>query len=236
MRDLISGANVVPERMIWQLLAPTDGKPKIAISENDVDYAYNYDPNNEFYSNNYTAITGDGKWSDPTKSDPIGDLRNMQDKIEILSGNRPTRAVMSRKTFNYILKSASVKGAILAQNSTANIIMTEPIVKSVISQLLGLSISVYTTRYRDQDKETHQFYPDDMVTLLPEGTIGRTFYGTTPEEADAAGGSYETYTVNTGVSITTIHHPHPVNIEMLASEIVLPSAERLNEVGLIKIA
>ena len=42
---LVDGANVVPERMIMQLLAPSDGSPKISIEANGVTYAYNYDPN-----------------------------------------------------------------------------------------------------------------------------------------------------------------------------------------------
>ena len=42
--------------------------------------------------------------------------------------------------------------------------------------------------------------------------------------------------VDTGVAITTIKIPHPVNIETIASEIVLPSFERMDEVYVIKVA
>ena len=41
---LVEGADVVPERMIMQLLAPSDGSPKISIQADGVTYAYNYDP------------------------------------------------------------------------------------------------------------------------------------------------------------------------------------------------
>ena len=42
-RDLIDGANVVPERMIMQLLFPEEGNVGIAIKANGVNYTYNYD-------------------------------------------------------------------------------------------------------------------------------------------------------------------------------------------------
>ena len=77
--DLIQGANVVPERMIWQLLAPVDGAPKIAISANGVNYDYNYDPDGVYKSKNYVELTtATDKWTDYENSDPYEDLRMAQ--------------------------------------------------------------------------------------------------------------------------------------------------------------
>ena len=42
--------------------------------------------------------------------------------------------------------------------------------------------------------------------------------------------------VETGVAVTTINIPHPVNKDTIVSEIVLPSFERMNEVATIKVA
>ena len=42
--QLITGARIVPERMVWQLLAPKTGKPGISIESNGVSYGYEYDP------------------------------------------------------------------------------------------------------------------------------------------------------------------------------------------------
>ena len=53
---LIDGANVVPERMIMQLLAPADGSPKISIQANGVTYAYNYDPSNTYKTHNFANL------------------------------------------------------------------------------------------------------------------------------------------------------------------------------------
>ena len=65
--------------------------------------------------------------------------------------------------------------------------------------------------------------PNGYVCLIPDGAIGNTWYGTTPEEADLRGNSgAEVSIVNTGVAITRELQQHPVNINTFASEIVLP--------------
>ena len=56
--NLIAGAAVVPERMIFQLLFPVGGDVGIAITANGVDYTYNYDPDGVWKASNYTALTG----------------------------------------------------------------------------------------------------------------------------------------------------------------------------------
>ena len=68
------------------------------------------------------------------------------------------------------------------------------------------------------------FYPDDYFTLIPDGNLGKTWYGTTPEESDLMSGATEAQVqiVNTGVAVTTPSRPHPVNVLTIVSEIVLP--------------
>lgn len=235
--NLIEGAAVVPERMIMQLLSPIDGSPKININANGVDYSYNYDPNGTYQSTNFMEITTTAdKWS-ATTSKPLDDLQEAQDAIEESTGTKPTVALMSKKTFNYLLQNEQIRSAVLAQNATANIFMTGAVVNAIINQFLGISIVVYNKKFIDDAGQAQQFYPDDMVTLLPSSPVGSTWYGTTPEEADLMGSSEASVqVVDTGVAVTTILIPHPVNIETLASEIVLPSYEGMDGVYVMKVA
>lgn len=239
INDLIAGADVVPERMIWQLLAPTNGNCGINIAANGVNYVYNYDPDGEWKASNYVELTAAAdKWSAAATADPFDDIRVLQDKIEESTGSRPDTAIMSRTTFNYLLASEKVKSAILAQNLTANIFLTDAMVKAAVAQILGVDIIVYSKKFKTEAGVTTAFYPDNYVTLVSRGTpLGSTYYGTTPEEADLIGSGQANVTiVGTGVAVTQITHPHPVNIETLASEIVLPSYERMDEVGVLKVA
>ena len=74
------------------------------------------------------------------------------------------------------------------------------------------------------------------MALIPAGTLGETCYGTTPEEADLMGKSIaQVQIVETGIAVTQIVDPHPVNLNTFASEIVLPSYERMDEVALLKV-
>ena len=95
---------------------------------------------------------------------------------------------------------------------------------------------LYDNQYRNEDKVAAKFVPDGYVALIPSGTLGETCYGTTPEEADLMGKNIaQVQIVETGIAVTQIVDPHPVNVNTFASEIVLPSFERMDEVGLLKV-
>ena len=82
----------------------------------------------------------------------------------------------------------------------------------------------------------HAFVPDGYVCLVPDGALGATWYGTTPEEADlSASHNADVAVVNTGVAVSRIVGEHPVNINTFVSEIVLPSFERMDEVVVLKV-
>lgn len=231
--QLIEGALIQGERMRMQLLV-TGG---ISIVANNVDYTYNYDVDGEWTRNNYKALSGTSAWSDTQNSTPLEDLRAMQQKIVDLTGVKPTRAIMTQKTFNYLLQNKSIR---IALNPLANglNLVREAELKSLLVSELGLTVAVYDKKFKDESGATKNFYPDGYVTLLPGNTVGNTYYGTTPEEADLQSANFngECNIVETGVAVTTINIPHPVNKETIVSEIVLPSFERMNEVATIKVA
>ena len=68
--------------------------------------------------------------------------------------------------------------------------------------------------------------------MIPDGDLGNTYFGTTPEESDLMSGNTDAQVeiVNTGVAITTIKEPHPVNIMTVVSAIVLPSFEAIDNI------
>ena len=92
--------------------------------------------------------------------------------------------------------------------------------------------------WQDESGNVHKFVPDNYIAFVPEGPLGSTWYGVSPEEADLMSGASDAQVsiVNTGVAITQIIDPHPVNVNTFASEIVLPSFERMNECALMKVA
>ena len=233
---LVDGANVVPERMIMQLLAPADGSPKISIEANGVTYAYNYDPNGTYKTKNFASLTADtDKWSDTTKSDPMDDIATALDAVEAETGERPSIMIVSRKTMDYLKQNAKIKSAILAQNTTATVFMNDNRVKEVFSNELGIRIIVYSKQYKKEDGTAEKFYPDGFATLIPDGALGSTWYGTTPEERTLMGsGEADVSIVNTGVAVAVTTTSDPVHTKTTVSEIVLPSYERMDSTYVIK--
>lgn len=235
-KNLTNGANVVPERMIMQLLSPADGSPKIEISDGaKVSCLYEYDVDGSFKTNNFKALTGTAAWTDHKNSNPVQDILDAKEVVE-RTGNVPTIALMSKKTLRDIRENENVKAYIVAKAQATGgvILVTDKLVKEYISEETELTVVVNNKSFIDESGTAKRFYPDDMVTLLPAQPLGSTVYGTSPEEADLmADGKADVAIVNTGVAIATIKQEHPVNVRVLASEIVLPSFEGMDNVYVI---
>lgn len=236
-RSLVDGANVVPERMIMQLLAPLGGNIGIAIDSNGTNYTYNYDPDGSWKKDHYIALKGTSAWTDSANCDPLKDIEDALDSQEAVSGTRPKIALMSKKTFADIKASAKVQKGILAQNPSANVNYTSKKVKAFVEEELDITIIVYSKKYRNEAGTEANFYPDNGVMLLPDGAIGSTYYGTTPEERTLASKQgADVSIVNTGVAVAVTITDDPVNTKTTVSEIVLPSFERMNDCYFIETA
>lgn len=227
--NLVNGARVISERMIMQLLSTG----KIAISANRVNYEYDY----QLPASHQETLTGTAQWSDPD-SNPVDDIRTWQDTVEDDTGVRPTRAVCTRKTWNYLLANKTIR---LDMNPAGgqNIILTDSMLQQYLMSKLGITVAVYNKKFALEVGGAAQlFFPDDVFTLIPDGNLGNLYYGTTPEEADLMSGGTvaEVQVVNTGVAITTVKEPHPVNVETIVSQICLPSFETIDTIFVTKVA
>lgn len=230
-KTLVDGANVVPERMIMQLLAPLNGSVGIEIKANNVDYTYNYDPDGSWKAEHYAKIsTNADKWNAYETCDPLLDIETALDAQEAASGNRPEILLMSKATFNMIKNSEKVRSGILSQNLTPHVNYTSARVKQFVEEELSVTIIIYNKQFKDETGKAKKFYPDNIVMMLPNGAIGTTWYGTTPEERTlTAKADADVSIVNTGVAVSVTITDDPVNTKTTVSEIVLPSFESMNE-------
>ena len=234
---LLEGAEVVPERMRMQLLSSETGSPSISISADGATYNYNYDPDGSYAANNFTELLGTSQWSDTVNSDPITDVMNAQDAVEGATGTRPSILLVSKQTMNYLKQNVKVRDYTLSQNVTANIIMTDNRVKETFSTELGVTIIVYSKQYEDESEIVKKFYPDGMATLIPDGALGNTWYGMTPEERTLIGRpEVDVAIVDGGVAVSVTVTEDPVQTKTTVSEICLPSFERISETYTLKVA
>lgn len=231
IKHLVDGATVQPERMIMQLL--TNGQ--INISANGVAYTYDY-TDDDYKTNHMKTLTGTDVWSDTTNSDPIDDINTACDYIEAETGTRPTRAIVSLKVWNYLKNNQKIKIGINGATDVAKAI-TNTQLQSYLTEFCGVTFVQYNKMFKDENGATKRFFAENICTLLPAGTLGNTYYGTTPEEADLMGTSgVDVSIVNTGVAIKTKKTFDPVNVDTIVSEIVLPSYERIDETFILTVA
>lgn len=219
---LVRGADVQPERMIMQLLS--DGK--ISIQANRVNYDYDY----KMKDDHKETLLGGALWS-AGDSTPTEDIQRWQDAVEDNTGTRPTRAITTRKTYRALLD--RVRAGVDSRLG----FVTDAEIARYIQQEIGLSIAVYNKKFRAEDGTLKSFLPDGVFTLIPDGSLGSTVYGTTPEELDLMDGNTaaDVRIVNTGVAVASYKEVHPVNVVTLVSEIVLPSFERIDEIFIAKV-
>lgn len=234
---LVRGAEVVPEIMIMSLLAgDSNGHPAITLSSDGVNYTYDYDPNGAFVATHFEELTGTAMWNHPSTATPITDLNNGRKALQQI-GKTARYALMNSKTFAYLLTNEQVRGAILAQNLTANVYMTDEIVKQVIRNLTKLDIVIYDKMYTDYSGNQVNFYPDDRVTLLPAEALGSFFFGTTPEERTArqvADVDVTMYREGIAIAVKTEYGP-PAKTSTTASMIGLPSFEGMDSIYIMNV-
>ena len=234
--NLLEGALVVAEREIMQLLFAENGDVGITIQANGVNYTYDYDPGDEWKTNNYVTVGSSYTWDKADAADPLGDIQTAQDKIKAQGGSGDL-IIMNNETFKLFRKIAAIKNLFISISGVATPYLTDAQIVNILKEALGLAgIVVYDKQYKDESGVTHKFVPDNYVAVLPAGALGNTWRGTTPEEADLMGsGQADVAVVNNGIALTQILDAHPVNLNTFASEIVLPSFERMNEFALIKV-
>ena len=221
--NLLDGAAAQRERM--RMMALTTGA--ISISANGQAYDYDYGmPENH-------KVTVKKSWSDPS-APIIDDIRDLQDTIEDETGVRPSRAVISRKTFGYIRKNNEVRQAINGSNATAPVSDTK--VTQYLLDELGIDVVAYNKKATDESGKEFKFVPDDTFTMFPNGKLGNGWFGTTPEQSDLMSGSAANVSItDTGVAVTTSKKVDPVNVETKVSMIYLPSFEAANQVGILDV-
>ena len=222
---LLEGARARREQM--RMMALTTGA--IAITANGQAYSYNYGIPDDHKSEVTTS------WS-TTTSDPIEDMRKAMDKIEDDTGVRPTRGICTRKTWAYLRVNEKIIKSIFVLSNGQVTALSDTRLSQYLMDELGLELIVYGKRYKNDSGTATQFVPDDTVVLFPEGTLGNTWFGTTPEESDLMGtGAANVSITDMGVAVTTVQKSDPVNVETKVTMICLPSFEAADSVYILDV-
>lgn len=217
---LLDAAAVTRERMRMQLISTGT----IVLANNGQEYSYDYGLE---ANQKYTPKT---LWN-AAGADPLADIQAMQDIIEAKGYSRPRRAITSRSVIRQLMKNASIKEAVYVM-SNGKVTLTEENVKTYLRENANIDIAVYDKSYLDESGKVQRYIPEDLFLLIPEGDLGNTWFGTTPEEADLRSGATdaEVTIVDTGVAITTTKTTDPVSVDTKVSQVCLPSFEAADQI------
>lgn len=220
--ELIGASDISLERMRMEAL--TTGT--ITLSSNGQSYSYDYGVPAE---QKKTVTTS---WSDPS-ADIIGEITDYVEYMKT-QGVNITRAVCNSSVAKNFRTNTAIKNAVYVfANGTVNVTSARAL--EYIYNETGVRIYVYDNVYVDEDENPVKYIPDDTFVMFPDGDLGLTNLGTTPEESDLMNkvNSADVALVNEGVAVTTSQIVDPVNVETKVSMVALPSFEQADKIMIV---
>lgn len=222
--ELLEGAAAQRERMRMQAL--TTGT--ITMEGNGQVYEYDYQMPEEH------KVTVGTSWSNPS-ADIIGDIQKAIETIENDTGATITRAVCSSKVIGYIRNNTALKKTLAVITNGEGYISDSRIMQYLIDEL-GIEVVKNNKRYVDEQGATQRYVSEDIFVMFPDGDLGNTCFGTTPEESDLLTNGASNVTItDTGVAVTTMTKEDPVNVETKVTQICLPSFPTADQVYILDV-
>ena len=123
------------------------------------------------------TLAGTNIWN-TTTAKPLEDLERWKEIVEEGGGNVEI-ALMSKVTYNTLKKHDTVKA--LFKNTIVTV--TPALIKSTIEDVIGMTILIWDEKIK-VGKTTKNVFPDNIVTLIPNGQLGVMEYGPTPTKTD----------------------------------------------------
>lgn len=222
---LIRAAYETIERMRMQLL--TTGT--ITLASNGQAYSYDYGMPQENF------ITVQNAWSDGN-ANIVKDINEVK-KLARKRGYKLTRAICNSNLLEALTANTNIAKRIYVMTG-GNVYITSQEVKRFIEQETGITIYVQDNGYIDETTGNFvNYFADDVFVMIPEGRLGETHLGVTPEESDLMTGATkaDVSLVNNGIAVTTFAIEDPVNVETKISMVALPSFEQADGVFILDV-
>ena len=219
---LIDSALISLERMRMEAL--TTGT--ITLSSNGQGYSYDFGIPEDQLQNVVKS------WADKT-ADIVGDITAIVSKMKA-KGVTITRAIINESVAKNFRTNENLKQAIYVLAGGAIPSISTARALNYLYEETGVEFFVYDNVYVDEDGVAHKYIPDNTVVFLPNGDLGNTHIGVTPEESDLMASSVaDVSIVNSGIAVTNSLEVDPVKVETKVSMVALPSFERANEVYIL---
>lgn len=219
---LIEAAKITLERMRMEVL--TNGT--ITLASNGQAYSY------DFGVPDAQKTTVKKAWSDAS-ADAIAEINEIVSTMRA-KGVEITRAVCNSSVIENLKKNTSIRNQIYVLAGGAISSISSAKVLEFLKQETGVTFYAYDNVYVNEEGKAVKYVADNTVVFLPEGTLGQTHMGVTPEESDLqALGTANVSVIENGIAVATYGTEDPVNVEMKVSMVGMPSFERADEVYIL---
>lgn len=219
---MVEGIRVRAEAMRMEALSTG----KVKIEENGVKVTLDYGMP--------TANKKSFNWTDLTNAKPLDNLETLASAIETESGSRPTRALTSRKVMKRICSCDSVRKAIHGVNSDKLVTLAE--LNNLLLQCELPQIVTYEGKYKVEGVKgytTKRYFPENVIAMFGDGTLGESIYGLTAEEVKLIGdGKMDEASMVEDIFVGTYTSIDPVGEFTKAATTFLPSFPHADEVGI----
>lgn len=221
--QLLRGARASRERM--RMMALTTGV--VSMANNGQAFTYDY----QIPATHKSTVTT--SWSTVATADPIEDMRRAKELIADDTGAVITRAMCDGVTWRNIRNNVNIQKKIYVLSNGVGSISDDRLRQYILDEV-GISVVVNDKRYKDEAGQELKFMPTNTFVMFPEGALGKTWFGTTPEESDLMASNVANVSItDTGVAVTTIQKADPVNVETKVTQICLPSFEEADKVYIL---
>lgn len=220
--DLLEGAAARREQMRMMLISTGS----ISIESNGQIYEYDYHVPSGHIQNATTS------WDNPD-ADIVGDIKKGLDTVEEDTGVRPSRVITSTKVLGYMRKNTTIRDTI-NDVTNPNKYISDAKLKQFLADEFELTVEVYNKKYAEEDGTKTRFIPEDLFIMLPDGNLGNTMFGTTPEESDLLTSNIANVTItDTGVAVTTTKETDPVQVDTKVTMICLPTFPTADQIYIL---
>ena len=222
---LITAAYETIARMQMQLVTTGD----ISLISNGQSYSYDYGMP---AGNKITVSTA---WKN-SAANIVKDINDIKKKAR-KTGYKLTRAMCNSNLLEALTANTNISKRIYAM-SNGDVYLTSEQVRRFIEQEANIVIYVNDDGYIDETTgDFVSYFADDVFVLMPEGPLGETHIGVTPEESDLMNDSTkaEVSLVDNGIAVTTFAIEDPVNVETKVTMVALPSFEKADGVFIVDV-
>lgn len=223
--DMVEGVKVRVEAMRMELLSTG----KVKIEENGVKVTVDYG----VPSGNKKTFN----WSNVETSKPLEDLESLAAAVETACGQRPSRALTSRKIANNLRRNVSIRAAVHGVNADKVVTLAE--LNTLLTDLELPTILVYEGKYKKEAAKgftTERYFPENVISMFGPTSLGETIYGLTAEEVKLIGdGKMKEAEMVGNIFVGTYTSIDPVGEFTKAAATALPSCPYADEIGIATI-